>query len=242
MANDPTTDTALNPFFGTDLDRAKDVLDWLWDHRDDVMDLANRLPKILEAAGQSMSSAGDGATSAASLLIGTNDTPGAAQLTKTASETLLACQHELERLNALIDGVAEHLDNVNIPGVSRPFDKAAAQLREGAKRVDSLGDAMVGVAGSIESLGGQVGQAAVGLQTVGEQLGRTGTTLGSLLGGRAAKPAGSSAQGRTASEEVKRAEGTRSETGGAGGLTTGPSSKPGTAGGVGKIGDLLGDK
>jgi hypothetical protein len=60
MANDPTTDTALNPFFGTDLDRAKDVLDWLWDHRDDVMDLANRLPKILEAAGQSMSSAGDG--------------------------------------------------------------------------------------------------------------------------------------------------------------------------------------
>ena len=115
MANDPTTDTALNPFFGTDLDRAKDVLDWLWDHRDDVMDLANRLPRILEAAGQSMSSAGDGATSAASLLIGTNDTPGAANNAanlayRRAMQCATSLPIELISLGARNDGPAVLLE------------------------------------------------------------------------------------------------------------------------------------
>ena len=57
-----------------DKDRIADAVDWVLDHREDLLGLIDALPKLLGEVGGTMSAAGAGATEAAGLLTGEDGT------------------------------------------------------------------------------------------------------------------------------------------------------------------------
>ena len=175
------SETTPDALFGVDVDRAKDALEWLWDHRDEIARVAETLPSLLDSAGNSITAAGGGAHTAADLLIGTPERPGAKGLAEVAAKTLRSCEKELAELHELLDDLADRLDAINLPGVGTVFDQAAGKLRDGSARVDRVADGMHGVASTLTQLGGSLGEAAGGLRNAGDHLTDTGTTLRSLL-------------------------------------------------------------
>ncbi|HMS15167.1 MAG: hypothetical protein V9E99_16570 [Microthrixaceae bacterium] len=175
------SETTPDALFGVDVDRAKDALEWLWDHRDEIAHVAETLPSLLDSAGNSITAAGGGAHTAADLLIGTPERPGAKGLAEVAAKTLRSCEKELAELHELLDDLADRLDAINLPGVGTVFDQAAGKLRDGSARVDRVADGMHGVASTLTQLGGSLGEAAGGLRNAGDHLTDTGTTLRSLL-------------------------------------------------------------
>lgn len=174
-------ETAPQPLFGVDADRLTDAAEWIWQHREQLTDLVQRIPTLLDDAGRSIASAGDGAVSTADLLAGTKDRPGVSGLAESAGKVLAGCHRELAELNEQLAGLADQLDSINIPGVGKAFDVAAVRVRDGATRVSRVADGLADVATSMSSIGSGVGGAADGLRDLGTNLNASAGTLRGLL-------------------------------------------------------------
>ncbi|MEZ5383564.1 MAG: hypothetical protein R2754_17420 [Microthrixaceae bacterium] len=176
------SDQLPQALFGVDTGRLADAAEWVWEHREQLMDLVERVPQLLDQAGGSIASAGEGAVATADLLTGSDDQPGVSGLAESAGKVLAGCRQELSELNDQLTGLADQLDRIDLPGVGKVFDAAAERVRGGAERVNRVADGLEDVASKMGSIGTGVGEAAHGLRQTGTNLSASGATLQGLLG------------------------------------------------------------
>ncbi len=150
---------------GVDLGKVRNLVDMLWDHRDELIDMITRLPGLMGDAGEQMHAAGSGAEAAAQLLTG-----DLLAMTESAADALAACHDQLSTVAGMLGEVGDVLDRVPLMGdIAEPVTKGLQAVRMVSDRLDDVGNQVRGIGG--------------GLSSVGEGLGSMG---GSLRGGGAA--------------------------------------------------------
>lgn len=148
--------------FGDNKDRILEAVDWVWDHREEMVDLMQRLPKLLGETGASLASAGDGAVRAGNLLTG-GDGDSVGGLTAAAADALDRCLEQIRDASKLMAGVADQVDDLPM------LDGVGGSLAKGADR--------------LEGIGGELGEVALRLRAVGVKITDAGTDLGELGAG-----------------------------------------------------------
>jgi hypothetical protein len=118
--------------FGDNKDRILEAVDWVWDHREELIDLTQRLPELLGQVGESLAVAGDGAVRASGLLTG-EDGDSVGGLTGAAADALDRCLDQIDTAAELMAGVADQVDDVPM------LDGVGGSLAEGAKGLAGIG-------------------------------------------------------------------------------------------------------
>ncbi|MCB0077956.1 MAG: hypothetical protein KDD73_11135 [Anaerolineales bacterium] len=185
---------------GKDTQKMMEAVNWLWTHRDQLSDLVERLPTLLQETGESIESAGSSTVKAAGLLVGDKERPSARKLSDVAASALEECQDELAAAARILGKVGEELDAVRIPtmkatymevmghrmvsgvdiGNQGIFDQAAVRLQDGSDRLEQINKALGTVAEQLRELGGMLTDTGSDLDRVGNQLQASGKRLRSL--------------------------------------------------------------
>lgn len=174
---------------GLDVDRVTEVVDLVWDNKDDLLELLSKLPGLLSDAGEQMQAAGDGAQRASGFLSG-----DVQELTTRAADTLEDSQKQLEAVADALKGVGDILDKVPLMG------DLGDTLGDGLKALAGVADNVEGVAGTIRGLGDRLGDVGGDLDGMGESLKGGGATLASLsLSGAGGAATGRATRGKTSS-------------------------------------------
>lgn len=169
-------DGQLQSLAGVDVDRVKDVVSAVWDHKDevagavafvrdhgeDLVALAARLPELLAKAADGLAGAGADARAAAEFLTGEGGKGGVKALTELAGDALEACRHELSAARGLLDDLGQELDGVPIPSVRPTYSEVLGhRLITGLELADGK---------LLEEAGKRVKEGAARFDGVGEQL------------------------------------------------------------------------
>ena len=195
-------DKVFDRFGDFDFEKAIKVVDLVWDNRDKIMDLIERLPEMLSETGESMEAAGASAVKASNFLTGSDDSPGARELSNLAAEALDRCYSELRSVARVMDKLGNEIDDIRIPsikpeyteianirvikgidfGESQLVDNAAERLKGGSDRLDEIGKDLRNVAVQLRKLGRGLTDTGDDLNKVGVKLAQSGTTLRSYSG------------------------------------------------------------
>lgn len=190
----------FDKFDDFDPEKMMEVVNLVWNNREKIMDLIERLPQILQDTGDGIESAGVGALNASSLLLGTKEKPGAQKIAEMAADALDRCQVEIEKAAEIMSHFGEEIDDIRIPslkpeykevmgfnvitgldmGENKLVDNAADRLKGGSDRLEDIGKDLKAVAGHLRELGGTLTDTGEGLNNVGEKLKESGGTLRSL--------------------------------------------------------------
>lgn len=195
-------------FDDLDMEKLLEVVNLVWNNRDKIMDLVEKLPGLLEETGNTIESAGESAVNASVFLTGgKDDTPSAGELSEMAAKALDSCYREIRSAARIMDHFGKELDDIRIPslepkyvevmgmdviggldfGESQLFDNAADRLKSGSDRLDEIGSDLRNVAKHLRNLGGALTDTGKDLNNVGVKLtqsGQTLRTLGNLNHGR----------------------------------------------------------
>jgi len=187
-----------------DVDRVKDVVEIVWDNKDDLLELISTLPGLLGEVGEHMQSAGDGAQRASGFLSG-----DVQDLTAKAADTLVDSQARLQAVAAALGGLGELLDEVPLIG------DVGDVVSDGLKALAGVADDVESVAGQIRGLGERLGDVGGDLGGMGTSLKGGGATLAGFSLGKGSgrsrssggKTRGASPGGKTAKKKpaAKRA-------------------------------------
>jgi predicted regulator of Ras-like GTPase activity (Roadblock/LC7/MglB family) len=161
--------------FGDNKDRIFEAVDWVWDHRDEMAEVVQKLPELLGGVGESLAAAGDGAVRAGSFLTSV-DGDSVAELTGTASDALERSLDEIEAASKIMGQVGGQVDAVGM------FDGVADSLSDGAGRLLAIGGDLAEVAVQMRSMGDQITDAGDDLVTVGGGLQAGGVALAGFGG------------------------------------------------------------
>lgn len=161
-----------------DKDRIGEAVDWVLDHRDELLDVVQSLPKLLGEVGETMSAAGAGATDAAGLLTG-EDGSSVKDLAASAADALQRCTKELASVTKVLAGVGDALDAIPL------VDGMADAMSDGSARLDAIAEDLGEVADQLRGVGTQVTEAGKSLAVVGGKLADGGEALARFhTGGR----------------------------------------------------------
>ena len=184
-----------------DMEKVIEVVNLVWNNRDKIMDLVERLPELLDETGNTIESAGESAMKASLFLTGgKGDTPSAGELSQLAATALERCHKEIQDVARVMDRFGQELDDIRIPSVqpkytevmgidvisgidfgeSELFDNAANRLKNGSDRLNQVGTDLRNVAKHLRSLGGALTETGNDLNNVGVKLTQSGQTLRSL--------------------------------------------------------------
>ena len=185
-------------FDDLDMDKLLEVVNLVWNNRDKIMDLVERLPELLDETGNTIESAGESAMNAAVFLTGgKDDTPSAGEVSEMAAKALDGCYRELRSVSRMLDRFGKELDDIRIPslepkyvevmgidviggldfGESELFDNAADRLKGGSDRLDDISNDLRNVAKHLRNLGGALTDTGNDLNNVGVKLTQSGQTL-----------------------------------------------------------------
>lgn len=153
-----------------DKDRIAGAVDWVMDHRDEVLALVQALPKLLVEVGETMGAAGAGATDAAGLLTGESGT-SVKELAASAAEALERCTKELAAVTEALSTVGDKLDAIPL------VDGIADSMGDGSDRLEAIAEDLGEVAKQLRGVGDQVTDAGQNLAVVGAKLTDGGTAL-----------------------------------------------------------------
>lgn len=184
-----------------DMEKMVQVMNLVWNNRDKILDLVERLPELLNETGNTIESAGESAIKASAFLTGgKDDTPSAGELSQLAATALERCFKEIQDVARVMDRFGQELDDIRIPsiqpkftevmgvdvisgidfGEAELFDNAAARLKHGSDRLTEVGNDLRNVAKHLRSLGGALTETGNDLNNVGTKLTQSGQTLRSL--------------------------------------------------------------
>ncbi len=193
----------LDRFDDFDFDKMKTVVELVWDNRERIMDIIERLPQMLEETGDNIESAGSSAIRASSVLTGGKDGKGGATLlAKRASSALDRMETELGEAAEIMADVGREIDRIKIPSfrpkrtevmginVISGFDmdehpmveNAANKLQDGSKRLVEIAKDLKLVAENLRELGGSLNDTGDDLNNVGNKLVKSGQTLRGFSG------------------------------------------------------------
>lgn len=194
-----------------DIAKLREVVDLVWNNRNELIELITRLPDLLGDAGESMHLAGQGAQQASSLLSGEVHT-----LTIDAADTLDALTGPLTQVADVLNELGAILDRVPLLGnITSPVTRGMRALGEVSAGIDN-------VSVQIRGLGDKLGDVGTGLDAMGGSLKGGGAALATLSGRRFTKsvPVPKPATARPA-RKTAAAKAT-----GAGSKTAKPKAKP----------------
>lgn len=184
-----------------DMEKVAEVVNLVWNNREKIMNLIERLPQMLEETGDNIESAGDSAIRASNFLVG--DAEGgmsASKMSNLAADALERCFQELQHVATAMEGFGEELDAIKIPSIRPKYveimghqliggvdvdedgllDAPAKRLKDGSARLADIGQDLSEVAVSMRQLGGMLTDTGRDLNNVGEKLRSSGGTLRSF--------------------------------------------------------------
>jgi hypothetical protein len=195
-------DKLLNRFDDFDMEKLVEVVNLVWNNREKIMDLIERLPEMLETTGDNIESAGESAVNASLFLMGDEkkDSPSAGSMSVMAAGALERCYKEIQAASKVMESLGEELDAVRIPSVKPKYielmgnrviggidfdekgllDDPANRLKDGSDRLQDIGKDLFEVAKNMRELGGMLTETGKDLNNVGVQLKKSGTTLRSF--------------------------------------------------------------
>jgi methyl-accepting chemotaxis protein len=209
----------IQPLFGESLDAQKiwatveavwdsrqhlgDVVQFVLNHREQLVAFVQRVPSVLGSAGEAIQGAGEAATRAAHFLAASEDdeTLTAPKLAALASTALETCREELAHVSGVVATVAEAVASVHIPDLDLKYSEVAGfrvvsgvhigsqplaggvaeHLAAGVSRLDSITAALETIANRIRNLGDVMANLGENLHAVGQNLSNSGSTLQGLL-------------------------------------------------------------
>ena len=192
-------DKLLNRFDDFDMEKLMAVVNLVWNNREKLMDLIERLPEMLENTGTNIESAGDSAVKASLFLMGdpTNQSASAGMMSVKAAGALDRCFKEIQAAAKVMESLGEELDAIRIPSVKPKYielmgnrviggidfdekgllDRPAARLKVGSERLEDIGKDLKEVAANMRELGGMLTETGKDLNNVGIQLKKSGSNL-----------------------------------------------------------------
>ncbi|MDO8391700.1 MAG: hypothetical protein Q7V57_14570 [Actinomycetota bacterium] len=172
---EPQPFAAALPFLaaagGLGMDDAADTLKVLWQHRDDIVRVATKLPALLGDAGEFMHNAGQGAQRASAFL------------TSDIREIASGAAHALSTSTAQLDNVLTVLDNVGKAIAQVPFlDDLGEMINDGLAAIRGVATNVEAVATHMLGLGERLGDVGSDLDRVGKSLVSSGLSLADFGG------------------------------------------------------------
>lgn len=185
-----------------DMEKLVEVVNLVWNNRQKIIDLIERLPEMLRETGDNIESAGDSAVRASHFLVGDGRADGvsASKMSEMAASALERCYTELEAVARGMEQFGEDLDAIKIPRIRPKYvevvgqrlisgvdidedgllDNPAKRLKDGSSRLTDIGQDLSEVAKSMRQLGGMLTDTGKDLNNVGEKLRSSGSTLRSF--------------------------------------------------------------
>lgn len=152
-------------FDGNDgLGAVRDAAEWVLDHRDELSDLAQTLPKLLDDVGDALRAAGGGVSDAASLLTGDGGEGGVADMAESAASAISKSTGELKAITKVLGDIGDKLDAVPL------VDDVASTIGDGVERVEAIMTQLDDVADQLTGLGRRLGATGKGLGVAGANL------------------------------------------------------------------------
>ena len=190
----------FDQFDDFDIEKLKEVVNLVWNNKEKILDLIERLPTMLKETGDGIESAGESALTASSLLLGDKKNPGAQQIAELAADALERCQAEIGKAAGIMEKFGGEIDDIRIPsfspqykevmgfnvitgldmGENKLIDNAADRLKDGSGRLEEISKDLKSVASHLRQLGGTLTDTGDGLSKVGAKLMESGGTLRSL--------------------------------------------------------------
>ncbi|MBL8774520.1 MAG: hypothetical protein JNK12_01260 [Acidimicrobiales bacterium] len=168
------------------LGAVRDAAEWVLDHRADLTELVQALPRVLDQVGDTLRAAGGGASDAAELLAGKEG--GSAQtLTAAAAAAITSSTRELAAITKVLGDIGDKLDAVPL------IDDVASTIGDGVERVEAIVAQLDDVADQLGGLGRQLGATGKGLGVAGVNLAKGGEALNGFASGTSG---GAAKQGR----------------------------------------------
>jgi hypothetical protein len=159
-----------------DLRKILSAIDALWDHKDELLRLATKLPPLLGDAGELMNHAGQGAQRASGFL--TNEVR---DITGTAAHVLAISTAQLGNVLDVLEGVGRALQKL-------PFiDDLGDMISDGIAAIRGVSDNVGDVGQKVRALGDRLGNVGSDLDRVGQSLVGGGTMLADF-GGKSIRP------------------------------------------------------
>lgn len=188
-------------------DSLLDAVAFVRDHGDDLIDLMQRLPDILERAGSALATAGDAAMQASQFLVA-GDGVDADDVASAAATAIEVCTEHLGTVASLLGRVAGQLDDIRVPtlGVDRTemmginvvsgLDVGSKAVARGpADSIKNTSDQMQAVVGALADAGAglaqlqaNLGAAGEKIQSVAGEIERSGSALVELSPGEKKQP------------------------------------------------------
>lgn len=174
-----------------DMDSRKlmDAVNFVWTHREQISDLIERLPTLLNETGSNIEAAGASAVKASAFLTGgPGGQGGVKHMAVTAAEALDEGQRELSEVAAMLGRLGTELDRIAIPTVAPRFTNVAgfnvmSGLDIGHNSLfDDVTDRMQGSADRLTAMSGNLQTVATQLRDMGELLQGMGGDLNRVGG------------------------------------------------------------
>ena len=193
----------FDKFDDFDADKVVEVVNLVWNNRERIMDLVERLPELLRETGDNIESAGESAVKASNFLAGGGrNKMSAGDISDVAADALERCYTELRTVSKAMDKIGREIDDIRIPRVQPKFtkigrikvingidigeypfvDNAADRLKDGSDRIAEIGKDLKMVATNLRQLGVSLTDTGGDLNNVGLKLQQSGKTLRSFAG------------------------------------------------------------
>ena len=183
-----------------DTGKIMEVVNLVWDNRDQIKRLIEQLPQTLKESGDNIESAGNSAVRAGYFFGGggpDKEAVDASQLSRRAATALTKCQREIKDAARMMERVGAEIDDIWIPSVKPKYlevlghkvvsgldigenklmGEVATKLKDGSDNLGNLGDELQDIAKSLRELSGVLRDAGGDMVNVGEQLVKSGHTL-----------------------------------------------------------------
>jgi methyl-accepting chemotaxis protein len=192
----------LQSFDGLNSEKILESVNHVINNRDKIINLVEKLPKLLQDTGDTIEAAGQSAVRASLVLTGDGKTQGGVDdLAQLAASALDRCQKELQSVAGTMNHLGQEIDDIRIPSVQPKFievvglkvvgglefgesqlvDNAAERLKQESKRLEQIGDDLLTVATQLRELGKAMNQTGRDLNGVGQKLEQGGRTLRSMI-------------------------------------------------------------
>ena len=191
----------FDKFDDFDGEKVMEVVNLVWNNRERIIDLVERLPELLSETGDNIEAAGTSAVKASVFLAGGGkDEMNAGDLSAMAADALDRCYKELRTVSRAMDKIGGEIDDIRIPRIEPTYtkigrikvingidigehpivDNAADRLKDGSDRIQEIGNDLKTVAKNLRQLGVSLTDTGSDLNSVGLKLQQSGQTLRSF--------------------------------------------------------------
>lgn len=183
---------------GLDIKKVAATIDTIWDHKDELVRIAQNLPQLLSDTGGHMQAAGDGAQRASAFLSGE-----VRDLATNAADLLESARKQLRGVLQALERVGNTLSDVPLIGdIGKSMGDGLKSLGEVANSLDSVGQKVRGLGDRLSDVGGD-------LDAMGRSLVGGGASLLSFSGGtvrQASAPAAKKSAKKSATKKKSTAK------------------------------------